>query len=96
MIKALLIALMSAPIRVYRYFISPLIPANCRYYPSCSSYAIEALAVHGPVKGSWLTLRRLGRCHPLGGEGFDPVPHKHKHENCHHGARANLRRASID
>ena len=94
MIKSLLVTLLSTPIRLYRYIISPLIPANCRYYPSCSSYAIEALTVHGPVKGSWLTLRRLGRCHPFGEEGYDPVPQKHG--NCHHGARGSIRRARID
>ncbi|MDF2366595.1 membrane protein insertion efficiency factor YidD [Sneathiella sp.] len=82
------------PIRFYRYFISPMLPASCRYYPSCSSYAMEALSVHGPLKGGWFTLKRLGRCHPFGGEGYDPVPHKHG--NCHHGATGLSGRAHIE
>jgi|TARA_R110002094_G_scaffold204963_3_gene175821 putative membrane protein insertion efficiency factor len=92
-IKAAVLLLM-LPIKVYQYVISPLLPASCRYYPSCSSYAIEALATHGPLKGSWLTLRRIARCHPFGGQGFDPVPEKHK--NCHHGAVDLTSRAHTD
>jgi putative membrane protein insertion efficiency factor len=73
------IALLSAPIRFYRAVLSPLLPASCRFTPSCSAYALEALAIHGPVKGLWLTVRRLSRCHPIswlgGSSGFDPVPH---------------------
>ena len=49
-------------------------PSPCRYWPTCSTYAIEALEAHGAVRGSWLTLRRIGRCHPWGGAGVDPVP----------------------
>lgn len=70
--------LAQAPIRVYRYAISPLIGPVCRYQPTCSAYALEAIEKHGAVKGAWLTLRRLARCHPIkwlgGSEGFDPVP----------------------
>ncbi len=73
------VALLSAPIRLYRAVISPLMPPNCRFEPSCSVYALEALKIHGPVKGLWLTARRLSRCHPIswlgGSSGFDPVPH---------------------
>jgi len=73
------IALLSAPIRLYRAVLSPLLPASCRFTPSCSAYALEALQIHGPVKGLWLTVRRLSRCHPIswlgGSSGFDPVPH---------------------
>ena len=58
----------------YRYAISPLIGANCRYQPTCSVYAEEALRKYGAIKGGWLTLKRLGRCHPWGGSGYDPVP----------------------
>ena len=74
----LLVALLSAPIRAYRALISPLLPHVCRFTPSCSVYALEALKIHGPVKGLWLALRRLSRCHPItwlgGSSGFDPVP----------------------
>jgi len=74
----LLVAILSAPIRAYRAVISPLMPHVCRFTPSCSVYALEALRLHGPVKGSWLAVRRLSRCHPIawlgGSSGFDPVP----------------------
>ncbi|MGR3714114.1 MAG: membrane protein insertion efficiency factor YidD [Shimia sp.] len=62
------------PIRAYRLLFSPWVGFNCRYQPTCSVYALEALETHGALKGSWLTLRRIGRCHPLGGSGYDPVP----------------------
>lgn len=94
MTRLLLVFVLTLPIRAYRYFISPLLPASCRYEPSCSSYAVEALSVHGPVKGSWLTLRRLGSCHPFGGQGYDPVPRKHS--NCHHGAADLTPRAPME
>ena len=64
-------------IRFYRAAISPLRPPACRFVPSCSAYALEALERHGTLRGSRLTLRRLCRCHPLGGKGFDPVPRGH-------------------
>jgi len=67
-----------APIRFYRAFISPLLPPSCRFTPSCSQYAIEAIQTHGPVRGFALALRRLARCHPItwlgGSHGYDPVP----------------------
>lgn len=72
------IALLVAPIRVYRWCISPMFVSPCRYLPTCSEYAIEALQKHGPAKGAVLTARRLLRCHPItwlgGSSGFDPVP----------------------
>ena len=61
-------------IRLYRRLVSPLLPKACRYWPSCSAYAEEACARHGASKGLALTVRRLLRCHPWGGHGFDPVP----------------------
>lgn len=61
-------------VRFYRVAISPWLGTRCRYQPTCSSYAIEALQVHGALKGSWLAARRIGRCHPWGGSGYDPVP----------------------
>ena len=61
-------------IKFYQRKISPLFPPRCSYYPTCSQYALEALRKYGPLKGLWLTLRRLARCHPWGGSGYDPVP----------------------
>ncbi|HKZ73581.1 MAG TPA: membrane protein insertion efficiency factor YidD [Steroidobacteraceae bacterium] len=61
-------------IRVYRYTVSPLLGPTCRFYPSCSSYGLEAIERHGTLRGGWLTLRRIGRCHPWHPGGFDPVP----------------------
>lgn len=61
-------------VRSYQLVLSPLLPASCRYFPSCSNYAIEALERHGAVRGSWLTARRLLRCHPFRPGGYDPVP----------------------
>jgi uncharacterized protein len=58
----------------YRRFVSPLLGPRCRFYPSCSSYALEAVQVHGALGGSWLAVRRLGRCHPFHAGGLDPVP----------------------
>ncbi|GGF20876.1 membrane protein insertion efficiency factor YidD [Hymenobacter cavernae] len=59
---------------VYRHLISPLTPASCRYQPTCSAYAAQAVQKHGPWRGGWLALRRISRCHPWGGHGYDPVP----------------------
>ena len=61
-------------IRFYQIAISPWLGTNCRFDPSCSNYAIEALQVHGPLHGGWLAMKRIGRCHPWGGAGYDPVP----------------------
>lgn len=58
----------------YQRVVSPWLPNSCRYAPSCSEYAREALHTHGPLRGTWLAMRRIARCHPLGGEGYDPVP----------------------
>ena len=66
--------LLIQPIRFYRCFISPLTPPSCRFTPTCSQYAIEALQKHGPLRGTYLAIRRILRCHPWGGSGYDPVP----------------------
>jgi uncharacterized protein len=66
--------LLVAPIRVYQRVISPLLPPSCRFYPSCSHYAVEALRVHGPLRGGWLAVWRVLRCAPWHPGGYDPVP----------------------
>ena len=70
----LLVALLVAPIRFYRAFISPLTPPSCRFTPTCSQYAIEALRKHDPFRGLALAVWRILRCNPWGGSGYDPVP----------------------
>lgn len=62
------------PIRFYQRCISPLTPPACRFTPTCSQYAVEAIRKHGPFKGFWLAVKRISRCHPWGGSGYDPVP----------------------
>jgi putative membrane protein insertion efficiency factor len=69
--------LIIAPVVFYQRCIGPMLPAACRYYPSCSNYMLEAVRLHGAVRGAWLGLRRLARCHPWGGYGYDPVPPPH-------------------
>ena len=66
--------LLVAPIRLYQILISPLLPRSCRFYPSCSQYALVAISEHGPVRGIWLALARLARCHPWNPGGVDLVP----------------------
>ncbi|MFQ6017322.1 MAG: membrane protein insertion efficiency factor YidD [Kiloniellaceae bacterium] len=61
-------------VRVYQLALSPVLPMSCRYLPSCSQYACEALARHGVLRGGWLAIARIARCHPWGGDGYDPVP----------------------
>ena len=61
-------------ITLYRLFLSPLLGTNCRFQPSCSAYGIEAITRHGALKGGWLTVRRISKCHPWGASGYDPVP----------------------
>jgi hypothetical protein len=63
-----------AALRAYKLLLSPLFTGACRFHPSCSTYAADALRAHGLVAGAWLTVRRLARCHPFGGSGYDPVP----------------------
>lgn len=66
--------LLALPVRAYRLLGSPWVGHNCRYQPTCSAYALEALEKHGALRGSWLAIRRIGRCHPWGSSGYDPVP----------------------
>lgn len=61
-------------VRLYQAALSPIMGGHCRFSPTCSQYALEALRMHGALRGSWLALRRIGRCHPFGGAGDDPVP----------------------
>ena len=68
--KTLLIGALCA----YQYLFRPLLGANCRFYPSCSDYALEAVTRHGALRGGWLAMRRVGRCHPWHAGGYDPVP----------------------
>jgi hypothetical protein len=65
-------------IRIYQQLLSPLFPSTCRYDPTCSHYAIEALKKHGVLEGGWLSLKRIFSCHPWGGKGYDPVPDKNE------------------
>ena len=63
-------------IRGYQLIISPILGSNCRFMPTCSEYAMESLRSHGLIKGSYLTIKRIGKCHPWGGHGYDPIPTK--------------------
>ena len=67
-------------IKFYKYFISPILNSNCRYLPTCSEYSIDCLKEYGFVKGSYLSIKRISKCHPLGGYGYDPAPKKIKKE----------------
>ena len=73
-LREVVIALLLFPIRIYRRYISPLTPPACRFTPTCSQYAMEAIQKHGPIKGLYLAVSRILRCHPWGGSGYDPVP----------------------
>lgn len=72
--KKLLSKILIIPIYFYKYSISPMLPPSCRFTPTCSEYAIEAIKKYGPFNGLWLAVKRLSRCHPWGGKGYDPVP----------------------
>jgi hypothetical protein len=67
-------ALLLGLLKAYKTFVSPLLPPACRFYPSCSAYAMQAIGRYGALKGSWLALKRLSRCHPWNPGGYDPVP----------------------
>lgn len=72
--KKILSKILLIPIYFYKYSISPMLPPACRYTPTCSQYAIDAIKKYGPFKGLWLATKRICRCHPWGGHGYDPVP----------------------
>ncbi len=74
LLKKAITQILLAPVYFYRYAISPLTPPTCRYTPTCSQYTIEALKKHGPVKGVFLSIKRIISCNPWGGSGYDPVP----------------------
>lgn len=76
MVSRIVAAIIIAIVRAYKVVLSPLFNGCCRFEPSCSTYCIEAVKRHGPWKGSWLTVKRLLRCRPFGGHGYDPVPEK--------------------
>ncbi|MBT6283865.1 MAG: membrane protein insertion efficiency factor YidD [Rhodospirillaceae bacterium] len=73
-VTKILSALLIGLARGYKLLISPVLPQTCRFHPTCSSYAIEAIRTHGPGRGGLMALRRITRCHPWGGQGYDPVP----------------------
>lgn len=73
MISRILVYFAAFLIKAYKYTISPLLPSSCRFYPSCSEYALDALKKYGLLKGLWLALKRVSRCHPLNAGGYDPV-----------------------
>ena len=75
----LLLYVIIIPIKAYSFFVSPWLGKNCRFQPTCSEYAIEALRTHGIIKGSWLAFKRVSRCNPLAQSGYDPVPEKETH-----------------
>lgn len=72
--KRIFSLLLIVPIKIYQIIISPLLGPSCRFTPTCSQYAIEAIQKYGPFKGSWLSFKRILKCHPWGGSGYDPVP----------------------
>ena len=81
--------ILRAMVKGYQLVISPVLPASCRYYPTCSSYTLQAIETHGALKGGWMGLKRIGRCHPWNDGGYDPVPgteehqkHTHAHSSC--------------
>lgn len=73
-LRNLIVGLLILPVKFYQYVISPMTGASCRYTPTCSAYTVEALKKHGPIKGLWLSIKRIVSCNPWGGHGYDPVP----------------------
>ncbi len=81
MLNRWLVIILTALVQFYKKYISPLTPASCRYQPTCSTYMLEALKIHGALKGFWLGIKRIARCNPWGGCGYDPVPGKSESKN---------------
>ncbi|MGP9643972.1 membrane protein insertion efficiency factor YidD [Halomonas sp. AOP30-A1-24] len=81
-LRKLAVLVMVGAVRAYQYLISPLLGPRCRFWPSCSSYTIEALQVHGPVKGGWMAIKRILKCHPGNPGGMDPVPGGRSEQLC--------------
>ena len=77
--------LMIGIVKAYQTLISPLFPPTCRFYPSCSQYAIEAISSHGALRGGWLAIKRIAKCHPFHAGGFDPVPTKTNNKDLKNG-----------
>ena len=84
---SLLARVLSLAVHAYRYTLSPIIGPVCRYEPTCSAYALDALREHGALRGAWLAVRRIASCHPWGGSGYDPVP-PHSEHHAHGGHAA--------
>ena len=82
MIRRIINAIFIFPVKIYQWIISPILPNSCRFQPTCSQYTIEAIKTWGPLKGIWLGIRRISKCHPWGGSGYDPVPPRET--NSHH------------
>ena len=72
--RKLFVRLLLTPVYFYRYLLSPLLGVNCRFTPTCSTYTIEAVEKYGALRGGWLAVKRIGKCHPFGGSGHNPVP----------------------
>ena len=95
-LKRALVGLLVGLIRLYQLVISPLLGPRCRFWPSCSSYTIEALKVHGPLKGGWMAIRRIIKCHPGNPGGMDPVPGGRSEALCREGDCADSHQAASD
>ena len=78
MIKQIVQSIFIFPVKIYQWVISPIFPSSCRYHPTCSAYMIEAINEWGPLRGTLMGFKRIGSCHPWGGQGHDPVPKKNK------------------
>ncbi len=84
-------------VRAYRLLVSPFLAPSCRFQPTCSAYAVEALRRHGGLRGTWLAIRRIGRCHPWGGSGYDPVPDRSdRHRPCGQDMAGPAPRTNVD